>query len=439
MGNFPYDAVVFDLDGTLFDAEEGIVSSVRKAMEEMGLVIPQGAELRQVVGPPLRYSFHDLLNVPAERLDEAAERYARIFRSEGMYRYSVYPGIRTLLRVLKENGLYVALASSKPQELCEHILQVYCLRHYFDRVIGETDNHAKLGKPEMIRRALPEHYRRAAMVGDRLYDMEGAKAAGVDGIGAVYGCGSEEELRKAGADRLVSDADALRELLCPGVPVPRGFFLSMEGPDGCGKTTQANLLEKSLRQMGFELVRTREPGGCPISEKIRQIILDTENAEMCANCEALLYAASRAQHVHQVIRPAVEAGKVVLSDRFVDSSVAYQGGGREMGVEMIRQINEPAVDGMLPDATVYLAIDHDTAMKRRLSASRPDRLELESSAFHGRVQAAYEELIERDGRRFIVVSGDQPAEEIARQVLRQVLRRLEPGCEQEGESTWKES
>ena len=439
MGNFPYDAVVFDLDGTLFDAEEGIVSSVRKAMEEMGLAIPQGAELRQVVGPPLRYSFHDLLNVPAERLDEAAERYARIFRSEGMYRYSVYPGIRTLLRVLKENGLYVTLASSKPQELCEHILQVYCLRHYFDRVIGETDNHAKLGKPEMIRRALPEHYRRAAMVGDRLYDMEGARGAGVDGIGAVYGCGSVEELRKAGADRLVSDADALRELLCPGVPAPRGFFLSMEGPDGCGKTTQANLLEKSLRQMGFELVRTREPGGCPISEKIRQIILDTENAEMCANCEALLYAASRAQHVHQVIRPAVEAGKVVLSDRFVDSSVAYQGGGREMGVEMIRQINEPAVDGMLPDATVYLAIDHDTAMKRRLSASRPDRLELESSAFHGRVQAAYEELIERDRRRFIVVSGDQPADEIARQVLRQVLRRLEPGCEQEGESTWKES
>ena len=91
MGNFPYDAVVFDLDGTLFDAEEGIVSSVRKAREEMGLVIPQGAELRQVVGPPLRYSFHDLLNVPAERLDEAAERYARIFRSEGMYRYSFIP------------------------------------------------------------------------------------------------------------------------------------------------------------------------------------------------------------------------------------------------------------------------------------------------------------------------------------------------------------
>lgn len=431
MGHFPYDAVVFDLDGTLFDAEEGIVSSVVKAMKEMGLEIPQGAQLRQVVGPPLRYSFHDLLNVPSERLDEAADRYAHIFRSEGMYRYSVYPGIRTMLRVLKENGIYVALASSKPRDLCEHILRHYGLRHFFDRVIGETDSHAKLGKPEMIRRALPEHYWRAAMVGDRLYDMEGAKAAGVDGVGAVYGCGSVEELQNAGATLLVSDADELRELLCPGAAVPRGFFLSMEGPDGCGKTTQANLLEQSLRQLGFDLVRTREPGGCPISEKIRQIILDTENAEMCGTCEALLYAASRAQHVHQVIRPAVEAGKVVLSDRFVDSSVAYQGGGRAMGVDMIRQINEPAVDGMLPDATVYLAIDHTTAMNRRLSASRPDRLELESSAFHGRVQAAYEELINRDRQRFIVVSGDQPVEEIARQVLRQVLKRLEPDCEQE--------
>ena len=431
MGHFPYDAVVFDLDGTLFDAEEGIVSSVVKAMKEMGLEIPQGAQLRQVVGPPLRYSFHDLLNVPSERLDEAADRYAHIFRSEGMYRYSVYPGIRTMLRVLKENGIYVALASSKPRDLCEHILRHYGLRHYFDRVIGETDSHAKLGKPEMIRRALPEHYERAAMVGDRLYDMEGAKAAGVDGVGAVYGCGSVEELQNAGATLLVSDADELRELLCPGAAVPRGFFLSMEGPDGCGKTTQANLLEQSLRQLGFDLVRTREPGGCPISEKIRQIILDTENAEMCGTCEALLYAASRAQHVHQVIRPAVEAGKVVLSDRFVDSSVAYQGGGRAMGVDMIRQINEPAVDGMLPDATVYLAIDHTTAMNRRLNASRPDRLEMESGAFHGRVQAAYEELINRDRQRFIVVSGDQPVEEIARQVLRQVLKRLEPDCEQE--------
>lgn len=135
--------------------------------------------------------------------------------------------------------------------------------------------------------------------------------------------------------------------------------------------------------MGFELVRTREPGGCPISEKIRQIILDTENAEMCANCEALLYAASRAQHVHQVIRPAVEAGKVVLSDRLWTVPVAYRAADPGNGREMIRQINEPAVDGMLPDATVYLAIDHDTAMKRRLSASRPTGWNWKAARFTG--------------------------------------------------------
>ena len=199
MGHFPYDAVVFDLDGTLFDAEEGIVSSVVKAMKEMGLEIPQGAQLRQVVGPPLRYSFHDLLNVPSERLDEAADRYAHIFRSEGMYRYSVYPGIRTMLRVLKENGIYVALASSKPRDLCEHILRHYGLRHFFDRVIGETDSHAKLGKPEMIRRALPEHYERAAMVGDRLYtDIACAVNAGIDSVFVLSGEGTRDDIERDG-------------------------------------------------------------------------------------------------------------------------------------------------------------------------------------------------------------------------------------------------
>lgn len=264
------------------------------------------------------------------------------------------------------------------------------------------------------------------MVGDRLYDMEGAKAAGVDGVGAVYGCGSVEELQNAGATLLVSDADELRELLCPGAAVPRGFFLSMEGPDGCGKTTQANLLEQSLRQLGFDLVRTREPGGCPISEKIRQIILDTENAEMCGTCEALLYAASRAQHVHQVIRPAVEAGKVVLSDRFVDSSVAYQGGGRGLGVETVQQINDPAVDGMTPDATLYLAIDHREALRRRLSASEPDRLELEAGEFHERVQKAYERLVRDNRRRFVVVDAARGVDEVARDALDAVLERLLP-------------
>ena len=333
--------------------------------------------------------------------------------------------------MLHENDVHVALASSKPKALCEHILDYFGLTRYFDVIMGEGDNQARLGKPELIRRALPERYRQAAMVGDRCYDMEGAKEAGVDGIGVSYGCGTEEELQTAGATHIVPDTEALRALLCPGEEIPRGFFLSMEGLDGSGKTTQADLLEKSLRQYGYTVLRTREPGGCAISEDIRRIILDPENMEMCASCEALLYAAARAQHVEQIIRPAVERGMVVLSDRFVDSSVAYQGGGRELGIETAQQLNAPAVGDMLPDATVYLAIDHTTALNRRLNASTPDRLEMEDSAFYERVQKTYERLIRENRKRFLVVDAERYIDSIARDVFAVVLNRLEPDFRRE--------
>ena len=174
------------------------------------------------------------------------------------------------------------------------------------------------------------------------------------------------------------------------------------------------------------MLRTREPGGCAISEDIRRIILDTANTDMCPACEALLYAAARAQHVSQVIRPAVERGMLVLCDRFVDSSVAYQGGGRGLGVETVQQINDPAVDGMTPDATLYLAIDHREALRRRLSASEPDRLELEAGEFHERVQKAYERLVRDNRRRFVVVDAARGVDEVARDALDAVLERLLP-------------
>ncbi|MEG0864985.1 MAG: dTMP kinase, partial [Clostridia bacterium] len=192
------------------------------------------------------------------------------------------------------------------------------------------------------------------------------------------------------------------------------------------KTTQVELLEKSLRQYGFSVLHTREPGGCDISEDIRRIILDTENMEMCAACEALLYAAARAQHVHQVIRPAVEHGYLVLCDRFADSSIAYQGGGRELGVETVQQINAPAVADMLPDATLYLAIDHTVAMERRLGATVPDRLELEAGDFYERVQKAYERLIRENKKRFLVADAQRSIEEVASDALQLVLNRLIP-------------
>ena len=236
----------------------------------------------------------------------------------------------------------------------------------------------------------------------------------VDGIGVLYGCGDREELQQAGAVMIAESVDELCDLLCPGAKPPRGFFLTVEGPDGSGKTTQVDRLEANLRKFGFSVRRTREPGGCAISEAIRGIILDTKNMEMCDTCEALLYAAARAQHVHQVIRPAVANGELVLCDRFVDSSVAYQGGGRELGVDTIQQINEPAVGDMMPDATVYLAIDHREALMRRLNASEPDRLELQDVEFHERVQKAYERLIKENKKRFLVVDAARDIESIAK-------------------------
>ena len=184
------------------------------------------------------------------------------------------------------------------------------------------------------------------------------------------------------------------------------------------------LLEDRLLRFGFDVYRTREPGGCSIAEKIRQLLLDPANGEMTDVTEALLYAASRAQHVRQVIRPALEAGKLVLCDRFVDSSVAYQGGGRKLGVARVKEINAPAVDGTMPDATVYLDIDHVAAMKRRSAATTLDRLELQAESFHGRVEAAYQEIVAAEPERFVRVDAAQAPEKVAEDIWRQVLDRL---------------
>ena len=168
----------------------------------------------------------------------------------------------------------------------------------------------------------------------------------------------------------------------------------------------------------------REPGGTPIGEKIREILLDKGNAGMTAETEALLYAASRAQHVRQKILPAVAEGKVVLCDRYLDSSVAYQGGGRQLGIDQVLAINEPAVKGAAPDLTVYLEIGHRKALERRCAASEPDRMEMEADSFHARVEDGYHQLIARDPERFIVVDAEKSRDEIAGEIREKVLERL---------------
>ena len=262
------------------------------------------------------------------------------------------------------------------------------------------------------------------MVGDRCFDMEGGTKAGVHTLGVTYGYGSEEELLESGAERLAKTPREISEILMSGTTPERGAFLTVEGPDGSGKGTQIRRLAEALDRWGYEVVHSREPGGTPIGEKIREILLDRKNTGMTDETEALLYAASRAQHVREKIRPAVAEGKVVLCDRFLDSSVAYQGGGRKLGVDKVLAINAPAVDGTMPDLTVYLDIDHRTAMARRCAASEPDRLEMEDERFHARVEDGYHELIARDPERFVVVNAERSREEISAEIAEKVLDRL---------------
>lgn len=189
-----------------------------------------------------------------------------------------------------------------------------------------------------------------------------------------------------------------------------GLFITIEGPDGAGKTTALNELFPRLeKETNRKVIATREPGGVRISEKIRDLILDPNNEEMDVRTEALLYAAARRQHLIEVIMPALAAGHIVLCDRFVDSSLAYQGAGRRIGIESVAQINEFATEGLQPDFTLYLDIDSDEGL-RRIQTSRKasiDRLETEGLEFHQRVRHAYLKLVEKEPERFSLIHANQ--------------------------------
>ena len=418
-----YDrCVIFDLDGTLTQSEEGIWNGVRYTAEQMGFPVPDAATLRKFIGPPLDYSFQTWMGMSEAQADEATRVYRSRYQTVGLFENRVYPGIRRLLRALKAQGCWVAVATGKPQSPSERIIEHFGLSPWIDRIVGSRE---KMGadKNELIRAALPDEYGEAWMIGDRKFDVEGGRAVGVKTVGVGYGYGSEEELRAAGCDEYAATVQALIDLLCPDQRA-EGAFLSMEGLDGSGKTTQMNLLTDALDRYGFEVVRSREPGGCKVAEAIREVVLSRDNVGMTDITEALLYAASRAQHVREVIRPAIAAGKVLLCDRFVDSSVAYQGGGRSLGVQRILDINAPAVDGTMPLATVYLDIDHRESLRRRAAATELDRLEMEEDSFHARTEEAYRELIARDPGRFIVVDATRDPETIGADIAGKVLARL---------------
>ncbi len=195
-----------------------------------------------------------------------------------------------------------------------------------------------------------------------------------------------------------------------------GLFITVEGTDGSGKSTQIALMAEYLRKMGHEVVLTREPGGTNISEKIRSIILDPENREMGYIAEALLYASSRAQHVAELIKPSVEQGKVVICDRFVDSSYVYQGFGRGIDMQILESVNKIAMDGMFPDITFFFDISPEVALERRIQATGADRIENEKMEFHMKVYRGYKSLAAKDPDRIKVIDADRSIEEIAEDV-----------------------
>jgi dTMP kinase len=200
-----------------------------------------------------------------------------------------------------------------------------------------------------------------------------------------------------------------------------GLFIAFEGGDGAGKSTQAARLAETLETRGLTVLRTREPGGTPIGERLRSLVLDHGHGHIDAHTEALIFAASRAAHASQVIRPALERGEVVLTDRYIDSSVAYQGAGRDLGADAVRTLNEWATSGLQPDLTVLLDVEPADGRRRRTAGdAAEDRLESEADEFHSTIRGAFLELAAARPETYLVLPADLPVTELAARILTRV-------------------
>ena len=205
----------------------------------------------------------------------------------------------------------------------------------------------------------------------------------------------------------------------------RGKFITFEGCDGCGKSTQLRLLSEYLTKEKIPHIFTREPGGGKISEAIREILLSGKNMEMTDECEALLYAASRVQHLNDRVEPSLAKGELVICDRYVDSSLAYQAYARGLGKEFIEKINAFALEKYLPDVTIFIDLTPEAAFRRKKGADANDRLEQAGMEFHKRVYAGYKALAEEYPERIVCVNGEQTPDGIFADVVKTLKER---GC-----------
>ena len=204
------------------------------------------------------------------------------------------------------------------------------------------------------------------------------------------------------------------------------MFITFEGPDGSGKSTIIKKVYEKLINDGFDIVLTREPGGTPIAEKIRDIILDNSNVALDARTEALLYAASRRQHLVEKIRPALKEGKIVLCDRFLDSSLAYQGGGRNLGVQNVLNINLFATENTYPDLTLFFDINPELGLKRVSQDKKrvADRLDNENENFHEKVYSTFKEIVNTNSQRIITIDASKSIEEVTECAYKTIKEKL---------------
>ena len=207
----------------------------------------------------------------------------------------------------------------------------------------------------------------------------------------------------------------------------KGYFITSEGPEGAGKTTVMQLLGSRLKEEGYEVLMTREPGGVKISEKIRTIILDREHIMMDSRTEALLYAAARRQHLVEVILPALQEGKIVICDRFIDSSLAYQGFARGIGIDEIYSINQFAIGETMPDKTIFFDIEPSVGLARinaHLEREK-NRLDVESLAFHEKVREGYLMLLHKYPERIVSIDASKEVQEVLEEAYLAVKKELE--------------